>query len=71
MFVRAKAVDGVTYLQLLENQRVEGRTRQRVVGSLGRLDKLRETGAIDTMVASLAKFSDTRAVLSDDYQRIR
>jgi len=64
MFVRAKAVDGVTYLQLVENQRVEGRTRQRVVGSLGRLDKLRETGAIDTMVASLAKFSDTCAVLS-------
>jgi transposase len=64
MFVRSKAVDGVTYLQLVENQRVEGRTRQRVVGSLGRLDKLRETGAIDTMVASLAKFSDTCAVLS-------
>ena len=41
MFVRAKAVDGVTYLQLVENQRIEGRTRQRVVGSLGRLDKLR------------------------------
>lgn len=64
MFVRAKAVDGVTYLQLVENQRVEGRTKQRVIGSLGRIDKLRETGAIDSVVTSLAKFSDTCAVLT-------
>jgi hypothetical protein len=64
VFVRAKSVDGVTYLQLVENQRIEGRTKQRVVGSLGRLDKLRETGAIDSVMASLAKFSDTCAVLT-------
>jgi hypothetical protein len=64
MFVRAKTVTGITYLQLVESERVDGRPRQRVIGSLGRLDKLRETGAIDSVMASLAKFSDTCAVLT-------
>lgn len=64
MFVRAKTVAGHIYLQLVESVRLDGRPRQRVVGSLGRLDKLRESGAIDGMMASLAKFSDTAAVLT-------
>lgn len=64
MFIRSKTVDGVIYLQIVENQRVDGRTKQRVIGSLGRLDRLREAGAIDSMMASLAKFSDTCAVLT-------
>jgi hypothetical protein len=65
MFIRAKIVDNVTYLQLVENQRIDGRTRQRVIGSLGRLDQLKESGAIDGMMASLAKFSDKLAVLGE------
>lgn len=64
MFIRSKTVDGVIYLQIVENQRVDGRTKQRVIGSLGRLDRLREAGVIDSMMASLAKFSDTCAVLT-------
>lgn len=64
MFVRAKSVAGITYLQLVESERIDGRPRQRVIGSLGRLDKLRETGAIDKVMTSLAKFSDTCAVLT-------
>jgi hypothetical protein len=63
MFIRAKVVNAVTYLQLVENQRVEGRTKQRVIGSLGRLDALKESGAIDGLMASMAKFSDKLAVL--------
>lgn len=65
MFIRSKIVDGVTYLQLVENQRVEGKTKQRVIGSLGRLDALKETGAIDGLLVSLAKFSDKLAVLGE------
>jgi hypothetical protein len=43
MFVREKKrrnQDGsvVTYLQLVENRRVEGKTRQRVLCTLGRAD---------------------------------
>lgn len=65
MFVRAKIVDGVTYLQLVENQRVDGKTKQRVIGSLGRLDAVKATGGIDGLLVSLAKFSDKLAVLGE------
>ncbi len=65
MFVRAKIVDGVTYLQLVENQRVDGKTKQRVIGSLGRLDAVKESGGIDGLLVSLAKFSDKLAVLGE------
>ena len=65
MFVRAKIVDGVTYLQLVENQRIDGKTKQRVIGSLGRLDAVKESGGIDGLMLSLAKFSDKLAVLGE------
>jgi hypothetical protein len=65
MFVRAKVVAGVTYLQLVENQRVDGKTKQRVIGSLGRLETLKESGGIDNLLVSLAKFSDKLAVLGE------
>jgi len=65
MFVRAKIVDGVTYLQLVENQRIDGKTKQRVIGSLGRLDAVKESGGIDGLLVSLAKFSDKLAVLGE------
>lgn len=64
MFIRAKTVAGITYLQLVESERVDGKPRQRVIGSLGRLDKLQATGAIDSVMVSLAKFSETSAVLT-------
>ncbi|MBC7344748.1 MAG: transposase, partial [Clostridia bacterium] len=58
MFIRQKRVDGHVYLQLVENRWVEGRTRQRVVASLGRLDRLKATGQVDALLRSLARFSD-------------
>jgi transposase len=65
MFVRAKTVRGVVYLQIVENQRVEGRTRQRVVSSLGRLDQLLASGSIDALTTSLARYSERLAVLGE------
>jgi len=57
MFVRAKKVGRYTYLQLVENKRVEGKTRQRVVATLGRLDQLEKKGGVEALVLSLARFS--------------
>jgi len=65
MFVRAKTVRGVVYLQIVENQRVEGRTKQRVVSSLGRLDQLQATGALESLSVSLTRFSEQVAVLGE------
>ncbi len=44
MFIRQKKVRPHVYLQLVENCWEEGATRQRTVASLGRLDRLQESG---------------------------
>lgn len=58
MFVRVKQARGHRYLQIVENRREGGRTVQRVVGSLGRLDQLQASGEVDTLLRSLARFAD-------------
>ena len=44
MFVRLKRAGRYTYLQLVENHREGRKVRQRVLCTLGRLDKLEEKG---------------------------
>jgi len=58
MFVRQKRVGDYTYLQLVENHRVDGKTRQRVVATLGRADVLQEKGGVDALLRSLGRFAD-------------
>ena len=61
MFFRFKRSlqNGVTYeyLQIAESYRKDGRPRQRVLATLGRRDRLEVEGKIDSLVESLAKFS--------------
>jgi hypothetical protein len=61
MFFRFKRSlqNGVTYeyLQIAESYRIEGKPRQRVLATLGRRDRLEAEGKIDSLVESLAKFS--------------
>jgi len=64
MFVRTKKRDNRIYLQIVENQRVEGKVRQRVLFNLGRLDILQETGKLDDLMVSMQRFSEKIAVLS-------
>jgi|GEM_PF-3487767 len=40
MFLRSKRVRGHRYLMLVENYRVDGRVRQRVLQSFGRQDRV-------------------------------
>ena len=42
MFVRAKKSGRYEYLQVVQNERVGGRVRQRVIATLGRVDQLQE-----------------------------
>ncbi|MHC1728000.1 MAG: hypothetical protein AB9866_18690 [Syntrophobacteraceae bacterium] len=44
MFVRSKRSGPYEYLQIVENRRVEGRVTQRVIATIGRLDRLKERG---------------------------
>jgi hypothetical protein len=63
MFVRTKKTGPYTYLQVVYSERVEGRVRQRVVGTLGRLDLLRESGELDALMVSMQQFSKQLAVI--------
>ena len=44
------------YVQLVESRWEDGRSRQRVVGNLGRLDELLASGSLARMVAALAQY---------------
>jgi len=62
MFLRVKKASGYEYLQIVENKRVGGKTSQRVIGTIGRMDELAGRGQIDQLLCSLAKYSE-RALL--------
>lgn len=64
MFARVKQSGRYEYLQIVHNERVEGRVRQRVIATPGRLDVLKQTGQLDGLLESLARFSDHAAVLN-------
>ncbi|HHV76074.1 MAG TPA: hypothetical protein GXX39_01705 [Syntrophothermus lipocalidus] len=68
MFVRTKTrinKDGskVEYLQIVENTRVNGKVRQRVICTLGRLDQLQEYGQIERLVEGLVRFTKEQALM--------
>ena len=62
-FRRKKSRDRV-YLQVVENRWENGRSKQRVIATLGRLDRLQEKGQFDALLASGTKFSESVMVLS-------
>jgi Transposase DDE domain len=63
VFLRTQTTAGRTYLLLVESERVDGRIKQRVLYRLGRLDQLQASGQLDSLLASLGRFSDKLAVL--------
>ena len=58
MFVRVKNVGTYRYLQIAENRREGQRVKQTIIATLGRLDKLTASGAIDQLLRSAARFKD-------------
>ncbi|MDP6466901.1 MAG: IS1634 family transposase [Pirellulaceae bacterium] len=63
MFARIKKSGPYQYVQVVHNERIDGRVRQRVIATLGRLDVLKESGQLDGLLESLARLSDHVAVL--------
>lgn len=65
VFIRIKRNGGHEYLQLVESQRVEGKVRQRVIGTLGRRDVLEASDGLTGLAASLGKFTRRAAVWAE------
>ena len=68
MFVRTKSSGTYQYLQIVQNERIDGRVRQRVVATLGRRDVLQAKGQLDGLISSCARFARKVSVL-DAYRR--
>ena len=63
MFIRAKKKGPHTYLHIVESERVGTKVVQHMRHSLGRLDQLQESGALDSFLASGLKFARNLTVL--------
>ena len=68
MFFRTKTSGPRTYLQVVENRWEGGRSRQRVVATLGRLDQLQDSGQLDALLASGARLARSVLLLSEHAQ---
>ena len=64
MFARTKKSGPREYLRIVESQREGNKVRQRVPGTPGRMDRLRESGDLDRLVAKIARFCERSMVLS-------
>ncbi|MGC9199890.1 MAG: IS1634 family transposase [Acidobacteriaceae bacterium] len=63
MFIRTQSNGSRTYLLMVDNERVDGKVKQRVLLRLGRLDQLLASGQLDSLIQSLGRFSEKLAVL--------
>jgi hypothetical protein len=68
MFFRTKTSGPRTYLQVVENRWEAGRSRQRVVATLGRLDQLQQSGQLDALLASGARLARSVLLISEHAQ---
>jgi transposase len=58
MFPRIKESGPRKYLQIVENFREGNKVKQRVIVTLGRMDLLKGTGRIDSLINCLSRFAD-------------
>ena len=64
MFFRTKKSGTRSYLQVVENRWEDGRPRQRVIATLGRLDQLQQSGQLDALLVSGARLAQSVLLLS-------
>src|SRR3954452_19675301 len=69
MFFRTKTSGPRSYLQIVENRWEDGRPRQRVIATLGRLDHLQQSGQLDALLVSGARLAQSVLLLSAHAKR--
>ncbi len=63
MFFRQKKSGNRVYLQIVENRWQDGRSKQRMIATLGRLDQLQQTAQLEGLLRSAAKFCQAALLL--------
>ena len=68
MYFRKKTSGGRAYLQIVESRREGAAVRQQVIATLGRIEDLQESGQLERLLRSGARFAD-RAIVLDALDR--
>lgn len=63
MFARVKTSGKYQYLQIVENRKENGKVKQRVIATIGRLDQLQAKDRVETLVRSLSRFSENTLLI--------
>ncbi len=63
MYFRRKTSAGRVYLQIVESRRQGNQVRQQVIATLGRYDELRDSGQLDRLLRSGARFAAQAIIL--------
>ncbi len=71
MFARIKKSGPYQYVQVVENRREGSRVVQRVIATVGRLDRLNAKGDIESLVRSLSKFSEQALLVLSGKSEVR
>ena len=58
MFARVKKSGKYDYLQIVENRKEKGKVKQRVIATIGRMDRLQEKDRVQILIRSLSRFSE-------------
>lgn len=58
MFARVKKSGKYQYLQIVENHKEGKKVVQRVISTIGRLDRLQARGRVETLIRSLSRYSE-------------
>jgi hypothetical protein len=62
MYFRKKTSAGRAYLQIVKSRREGAAVRQQVIATLGRIDELQESGQLERLLRSGARFSEKAIV---------
>ena len=68
MYFRKKTSAGRAYLQIVESRREGAAVRQQVIATLGRIDELQESGQLERLLRSGARFA-AKAIVLDAVER--
>jgi hypothetical protein len=71
MFARIKKSGPYQYVQIVESRREGPKVRQRVIATVGRLDKLNASGELEKLARSLARFSEQAVLVLSAQTQLR
>ena len=71
MYFRKKTSGGRAYLQIVESRREGAAVRQQVIATLGRIEDLQESGQLERLLRSGARFAEKAIVLAARRRRSR